>query len=221
MPFSTVTQTNSAVTGIVHQGDAGSIAAYNAFLGSYDALATEPCNVTLTGTLAGQILAPNVYCFDAAATLTGQLTLDGPANGVWIFKVGNLGTGALTGTNFSVVMAGGGQACNVYWWVAEAATMTTSNFQGSILAGLDSTFTGGSLIGRDLTKGAATFTGSAVSSCGSGPILPPIVPGKDHDKDHANNHDKNHDNDKDHNKDCDKDHDKDHDSDKDQNNDHK
>jgi hypothetical protein len=94
--------------------------------------------------------------------------------------------------------------------------MTTSNFQGSILAGMDSTFTGGSLIGRDLTKGAATFTGAAVSSCGSGPILPPIVPGKDHhDKDHAKN------NDKDHSKDCDKDHDKDHDSDKDQNNDHK
>jgi hypothetical protein len=204
LPFSTVTQTNSAVTGIVHQGDASSIAAYNAFLGSYDALATEPCNVTLTGTLAGQVLAPNVYCFDAAATLTGQLTLDGPANGVWIFKVGNLGTGALTGTNFSVVMAGGGQACNVYWWVAEAVTMTTSNFQGSILAGLDSTFTGGSLIGRDLTKGASTLTGAAFSSCGSGPILPPIVPGKDHDKDH---------NDKDHDKDCSKDHDNDHDKD--------
>lgn len=183
LPFSTVTQTNSAVNGIVHQGDVSSIAAYNDFLGSYDALATEPCNVTLTGTLAGQVLAPNVYCFDAAATLTGQLTLDGPANGVWIFKVGNLGTGALTGTNFSVVMAGGGQSCNVYWWVAEGATMTTSNFQGSILAGMDSTFTGGSLIGRDLTKGAATLTGATVSSCGSGPILPPIVPGKDH-KDH-------------------------------------
>ena len=187
LPSSTVIQTNSAVNGIVHQGDVSSIAAYNDFLGSYDALATEPCNVTLTGTLAGQVLAPNVYCFDAGATLTGQLTLNGPANGVWIFKVGNLGAGALTGTNFSVVMAGGGQSCNVYWWVAEAATMTTSNFQGSILAGMDSTFTGGSLIGRDLTKGAATLTGATVSSCGSGPILPPIVPGKDHGKDHDKN----------------------------------
>jgi len=184
LPFSTIIQTNSAVNGTLHQGDVNAIGAYNDFLGSYDALATEPCNVTLTGTLAGQVLAPNVYCFDAAATLTGQLTLDGPANGVWIFKVGNLGAGALTGTNFSVVMAGGGQSCNVYWWVAEAATMTTSNFQGSILAGMDSTFTGGSLIGRDLTKGAATLIGTTVSSCGSGPVLPPIVPGKDHGKGH-------------------------------------
>ncbi len=212
LPFSTIAQTNSTVSGTVHQGDASAVAAYGNFLGSYDALANEPCNVTLTGTLSGQVLAPNVYCFDAAATLTGQLTLDGPANGVWIFKVGSLGTGALTGTNFSVVMSGGGQPCNVYWWVAEAATMTTSNFQGSILAGMDSTFTGGSLIGRDLSKAAATLTGVTVSSCGSGPVLPPPV---DPDKDHHDNghHDKDH-NDKDHDKDCNKHHDRNHDKDR-------
>jgi len=178
LPFSTVTQTNSTVRGTVHQGDASSAAAYKDFLGSYDALAAEPCGVTLTGTLSGLVLSPNVYCFDAAATLTGQLTLDGPSNGIWIFKVGTLGTGALTGTDFSVVMSGGGQSCNVYWWVAEAATMTTSNFQGSILAGMDTTFTGGSLIGRDLAKAATTLTGVTVSSCGSGPVLPPAVPAK-------------------------------------------
>ena len=51
----------------------------------------------------------------------GVVTLDGPANGTWVFKVA---PGAFTGTNFSVVMAGQGQACNVTWWVAEAATMT-------------------------------------------------------------------------------------------------
>jgi len=191
LPFSIIAQTNSTVSGTVHQGDAGAVAAYGDFLSSYDALANEPCNVTLTGTLSGQVLAPNVYCFDAAATLTGQLTLDGPANGIWIFKVGSLGTGALTGTNFSVVMSGGAQPCNVYWWVAEAATMTTSNFQGSILAGMDSTFTGGSLIGRDLSKAAATLTGVTVSSCGSGPVLPPVVdPGKGHGKGHDKDHDK-------------------------------
>ena len=32
-----------------------------------------------------------------------MLTLDGPANGVWTFKVA---PGAFTGTNFTVVMAG-------------------------------------------------------------------------------------------------------------------
>ena len=210
LPFGTVTQTNSTVNGTVHQGDASAIAAYSDFLIGYDALATEPCNVTLTGTLAGQVLAPNVYCFDEAATLTGQLTLDGPANGVWIFKVGTLGTGALTGTDFSVVMSGGGQSCNVYWWVAEAASMTTSNFQGSILAGVDTTFTGGSLIGRDLAKAGATLTGVTVSACGSVVTPPPVDPPKDTCKDNNKNNDKNlcKGNDKDRDKDRDKDHDK-------------
>jgi hypothetical protein len=69
LPFSILSQTNSTVNGTVHQGDASAIAAYSQFINGYDALAVEPCNVTLTGTLSGQVLAPNVYCFDAAATL--------------------------------------------------------------------------------------------------------------------------------------------------------
>lgn len=48
---------------------------------------------------AGVTLAPGAYCFDAAATLTGALTLDGPATGIWTFKIGTIGTGALTGTS--------------------------------------------------------------------------------------------------------------------------
>ena len=81
-------------------------------------------------------------CTPAAAALTGVLTLNGPSTGTWIFKIGStlatppaLPTGALTGTGFSVVMAGGGQACNVTWWVAEAATMMDTNLKGTILAG--------------------------------------------------------------------------------------
>lgn len=220
LPFSTVSQTTSPVTGTIHQADASAVAAYNDFLLGYDLIAQVPCNVTLTGDLSNQVLAPNVYCFDAAATLAGQLTLDGPANGEWIFKVGTLGTGALTGTNFSVVMSGGGNPCNVYWWAAEAVTMTTSNFQGTLLSGAGSTFTGGSLMGRDLSKAGATLTGVAVSSCGgAGPIVvPPVDPPKDHDdndddKDHENDHDKDHDHNNDHDHDNDKEHDKDRDKD--------
>src|SRR5665811_2103621 len=100
-----------------------------------DRLAAIECDQVLTGTLAGVTLSPGVYCFDAAATLTGTLTLNGPADGVWIFKIGTLGTGALTGTGINVVMAGGAttQCPNVYWWVAQGATLTDSNFLGTIL----------------------------------------------------------------------------------------
>ena len=123
-PTGSVTLTSCPVTGGVHVGDGVAKQAYNDFLSTYDAVAAKPCDTVLTGTLAGVTLSPGVYCFDAAATLTGVLTLNGPANGTWIFKVGTSGTGALTGTNFSVVMAGGAVPCNVTWWVSQAATMT-------------------------------------------------------------------------------------------------
>ncbi len=152
-------------------------AAYEDFLNVYDTLQfNTPCDQTLTGTLSGVTLSPGVYCFPAAATLTGTLTLDGPADGVWIFKIGTGGTGDLTGTNFSVVRSGAaaGTCPNVYWWVAQSATLTTSNFLGTILAGADITVTGGTFVGEALAggagtvavpTGAVTLTNSTIRAC--------------------------------------------------------
>ena len=169
LPTGSVTQTNCPIAGTIHVGDAAAIQAFNGFLSTYAALATTPCDVVLTGTLAGMTLAPGVYCFDAAATLTGVLTLNGPSNGAWVFKIGTSGTGALTGTNFSVVMAGGGDSCNVTWWVAQAATMTDSHFLGSILAGAAITLTRGTFSGNAWAGasgvGDVTITGTAVVGC--------------------------------------------------------
>ena len=165
------TQTNCTVVGTDHLGDGLAKQAYKAFLDTYQGLAWKPgdqCTM-LTGTLAGVTLSPGTYCFDAAADLTGTLTLDGPANGTWIFKIGTLGTGALTGTNFSVVMAGGGEACNVTWWVAQAVTMTDSKFLGNILAGAAITLTRGTFHGNAWAGasgvGDVTITGTATSGC--------------------------------------------------------
>jgi hypothetical protein len=172
-----VTVTTSTVSGTVYPaGHPTAVAAYGDFLTAYAALALEPCDVNLTGQpLAGQILTPGVYCFDAAATQTGGvLTLVGSSTDTWIFKIGTLGTGALTGTNFSVVMTSG-ETCNnnVFWWTAEAATLTDSVFIGSILAGTSITVTGGSLDGQVLAKAAVTLTGAEVSVCGTPPPPPP------------------------------------------------
>jgi hypothetical protein len=166
-----VTQTNCTITGaVVAPVSAGVLTDFNR---AYDALEAAYCDETLTGSLAGLRLAPGVYCFDAAATLTGTLTLDGSSTDTWIFKIGTRGTGALTGTNFQVVMANGALACNVYWWVAEAATMTTSDFKGTILAGAAITVTGGTFVGRALAKAAVTLTGVAATGCGGGTFNPP------------------------------------------------
>ena len=153
--------------GAVHVGDAAAKAAFANFLVRYAALAPKPrqaCTV-LTGTLAGITLSPGTYCFPAAATLTGLLTLHGDADDTWTFKIGTSGTGALTGTSFNVAMTGGAKACNVRWWVSQAATMTTSAFQGRILAGAAITLTGGSMNGNAWAKADVTNTGSAITGC--------------------------------------------------------
>jgi len=145
------------------------------FYDAYAAKATVSCDRVLTGTLAGVTLTPGVYCFDAAATLTGQLTLAGPSTATWLFKIGTSGTGALTGTDFSVLLFNGAQACNVTWWVAEAATMTTSNFKGTILAGAAITVTAGTsgtFTGDALAKAAVTLTGGSITGC-AGTSVPP------------------------------------------------
>lgn len=156
--------TGCVVNGAVHVGDAAAKAAFNSFLADYAALAPKAGDVCpiITGTLAGQTLTPGVYCVSSEAK-TGTLTLAGPGSGVWIIKVPS---GALTGTNFSVVMTGGGDPCNVTWWVDAATTMTTSAFQGNILAGAAITMTAGTSNGNAWSKADVTFTeGNVLTGC--------------------------------------------------------
>jgi len=164
-----VTQTNCNITGSIHAGDGAGKAAYNDFLATYDAISQMNCDQTLI-TLDGQTLSAGTYCFDAAATSTNSvLTLTGA--GPWLFKIGTLGTGALTGTGFSVVMADGSAVpCDlVTWWVAQAVTLTDSQFVGNIYAGASITITRGTFNGDAFAKVAVTLTGTTVTGCaGSG-----------------------------------------------------
>ena len=163
-PGSAYTNTGCTISGSTPPAtNTAAVQAHADFLSAYATLQSASCTQTLTGTLAGQNLAPGVYCVSAEAK-TGLLTLTGPSDGVWIFLV----NGALTGTNFSVAMADGGQPCNVFWApIGAAATMTTSAFTGNILAGdatLGSiTLTGGTLAGQALANVAVTMTGASVT----------------------------------------------------------
>jgi len=158
------------VSGAQDIGGPAAVSAYNAFLSQYAALAPklgDNCPV-ITGTLAGANLAPGVYCVSSEAK-TGVLTLSGNANSTWLIKVPS---GALTGTSFSVVLAGGAQACNVTWWVDAAVTMTDSDLKGNVLAGAAITVTRGTFAGNAWAGadgvGDVTFTQAAVVGCGSG-----------------------------------------------------
>ena len=161
-PTGSVTLTSCPVTGTIHVGDGVAKQAYNAFLAEYAALAPQvgQCDQahTLTGTLAAQTLPPGTYCISSVEK-TGTLTLNG--GGSYIFLV----SGALTGTNFNVVLANGAQACDVTWLSTAAATLTTSNFVGTILSGAAITLTGGTFHGNAYAKADVTITGTAVTGC--------------------------------------------------------
>ena len=163
-PGSAFTNTGCTISGGTTPGaNAAAVGARTDFLGAYAALQLQSAScIQMPGNLADQNLAPGVYCVEAVAK-AGTLTLTGPSDGVWIFLV----DGALTGTNFSVAMAGGGQPSNVFWAPSGAATMTDSTFQGNILTGDAAigsiTLTRGTLAGQALANVAVTMTGTSVT----------------------------------------------------------
>lgn len=147
---------------------------------AYDAV--ETLNPVCDGTvpITTTMLSPGVYCSDAATTIGSgvTITLDGDANDVWVFRIGTGGTGALT-VNGQVVMGGTAQACNVYWWTAEAATVTDGAFAGTVLSGAAATMTRSIWEGRALATTDATLTESTITGCGAASLLaiPTLGPG--------------------------------------------
>jgi hypothetical protein len=190
--------------------DAAAANAHAALLSTYSTLnPINPinCGTTIsTAAFTGNVLVlgplpPGVYCFPNVAGLTftnTTLTLDGSTNptGTWIFEVAN----ALTGTGFQVVMTNGGQACNVFWSVGTAASLTDSQVQGNILAGATGgaiTIKGGILVGRALANGAVVLTSTNIQgSCALVDQAKAICSANDNDE-----HDRDKDKDKDHEKD--------------------
>ena len=145
------------ITGAIHAGDGIAAQAHSDLSTAYNSLKAVPCEHNLTGAdLGGKTLAPGVYCFDSSVGVTGDLTLDGggDTNAVWIFQIGSTIT---TASNSSVVMAGGGVPCNVFWQVGSSATLGTGTaFQGNVLASASITVVSGStLVGRALAVNAA------------------------------------------------------------------
>lgn len=155
------------VVGTVHAGDATAVQAKSDLASAYGAVASATCGANLTGTdLGGQVLSPGVYCFGAAAALTGTVVLDAQGNpdAEFTFQVGSTLT---TSTNASVVLINGAQACHVFWGVGSSATLGVgSSFVGTILAQVSATVgTNASVAGRVLAQnGAVTLDANAIAA---------------------------------------------------------
>lgn len=129
--------------------------AQTALTAAYGVAAAE-ADVTIGSALAG-IITPGSYNSAAGTfTIPGALTLDawGNPDAVFIFDMTTTLTTAAAST---ITLAGGAQACNVFWRVGSSATLgTTSTFVGTIMADQSITDNGGSTVaGRFLASIAA------------------------------------------------------------------
>ena len=148
---------NGTVSGTTYTGGSVADAAQADVLCAYNLLAGEAVTQDLTGKdLGGLTNTPGVYYFNAAAQLTGILTLDaqGDSNARFDFQIGSTLT---TASDSSIVLLNCAQAGNVYWQVGTSATIgLRTAFDGNILADQSITMnTSASLTGRALAMNAA------------------------------------------------------------------
>ncbi len=124
------------VLGQTHVDDAVAIEAKNALTTAFNDAASRPTNGSAGTDLAGQTFTAGVRTASSSLLLSsGSVTLDaqGDPNAVFIFQVG---TTLTTGSNTSVSLVNGAQACNVFWQIGSSATLGTgTRFVGTVMAG--------------------------------------------------------------------------------------
>jgi hypothetical protein len=164
------------VLGTTHIDDAVAIEAKSALTTAYNEAAARPTNGSAGTELAGQEFSPGVYTASSSLLLSsGSVTLnaEGNPNAVFIFQIP---TTLTTGSNTTVSLVGGAQACNVFWQVGSSATLGSgTHFVGTIMASASITAnTAATIHGRLLAQTAAvtlednTITTSNCASSASG-----------------------------------------------------
>jgi hypothetical protein len=164
------------VLGEEHVDDAVANEAKSALTTAATTAANEASNGSAGEDLAGHAFLPGVYTASSSLLLSsGSVTLNaqGDPNAVFIFQIGSTLT---TGSNTSVSLVNGAQACNVFWQVGSSATLGTgTHFVGTIMAADSITAnTGATIHGRLLAQTAAvtlennTITTSTCASSSSG-----------------------------------------------------
>jgi hypothetical protein len=114
------------------------------------------------GEIGGLTLAPGLYKWGTAVTISKDVTLSGGPNDVWILQV----AGKLTQANAThVTLAGGALAKNIFWQVAGPVTLgTTAQFEGIVLAKtVIAVNTGASVNGRLFSQTAVTLQMNAIT----------------------------------------------------------
>ena len=160
------------VLGQTHVDDAVAIAAKNDLTTAYNDAASRPSSGSAGTDLAGQVFLPGVRTASSSLLLSsGSVTLDAQGNpdAVFIFQIGST---LITGSNTSVSLINGAQACNVFWQVGSSATLGTgTSFVGTVMSLASITAnTAATIHGRLLARnGAVTLDTNTIttSNCAS------------------------------------------------------
>ena len=158
--------------GSFHSNDPAAIQAQADASSAYATLAAMTMTRDLTGLdLGGMTLTPGVYRFGSAAQLNGLLTLDGlgQAAPMFVFQVG---TSLTTASASTMVLVDGATSGNVFFQVADSATLgTASIFAGTIIASASDTLTTGAEV-----QGRVIALNGAVGLDTNQIIVPASVP---------------------------------------------
>ena len=145
------------VLGQTHVADAVAIEAKNALTTGYNDAAGRPTEGSAGTELAGQTFTAGVRTASSSLLLSsGSVILDaqGDPSAVFIFQIGST---LITGSNTTVQLINGAQACNVFWQVGSSATLGTgTRFVGTVMAAATITAnTAATIHGRLLAQTAA------------------------------------------------------------------
>ncbi|SKB77228.1 ice-binding family protein [Dyadobacter psychrophilus] len=156
------------VTGQTHFADVTGVAAATDVAAAYALLASptiNPCDFSLSSTITdGTVLLPGIHCSTAATSLTGNLTLNGDVDAIFIIKI----NGAFSvNAPAAIILTGGVLAKNVYWQVGGALNLAAGvSFIGSVVNdGAISLASGATLSGRALSvAGKISLNNNIVSN---------------------------------------------------------
>ena len=163
------------VTGTLHLGDPTAAQAQSDLTIAYnDAAGRTVAPISVAGNLGGQTLAPGLYKSTSSLEISsGDLTLAGDANAVWIFQMVST---LVTTTSRQVILSGGAQAANVFWQVGSSATIGGSSvFKGTIMAAQSITMdTSATLEGRALARiGQVALDANPITVPNT--VIPPVL----------------------------------------------
>ena len=168
----------TAATGVISYTGSQVLAgtSLTALVAAASALADSRGGTTTGAELGGQTLAPGAYT-NGTFEITGNLTLNAAGVPSAVFILRSTST-LVTAVASTVTLAGGAQACNVFWQIGSSATLgASSTMVGHVIAQSSISTGAGSVVNGQLiaVTAAVTLGGTTIANNRCAAVTP-VVP---------------------------------------------